>query len=59
MSHCLRVQAQQTPIRIMVLDWSLLGVIMNDGLCPAGWAFETEGEMTHQTLVTASWPPLA
>lgn len=25
MSHCLCVQAQQTPIRIMILDWSLLG----------------------------------
>lgn len=28
-------------------------------LCPAAWAFETERGMTHQTLVTASWPPLA
>lgn len=36
MSHCLCVQAQQTPIRIMILDWSLLGAIMNDG--PAEWA---------------------
>lgn len=58
------IQPQQTPIRIIILEWSLLGVIMTDG--PAEWAcvrpagpipnaFQIICKMSHQELVKASW----
>ena len=61
------VQPQRTPVRILILDCSFLGVIINDRPAERASAqsarslphtFEMRREMTHQTLVTASWLPL-
>lgn len=59
-------QLHQSPIRSIILEWSPLGVNMNDG--PMGWAsvrpsgpgaFELQSEMSHQMLVKSPWLPLA